>query len=1059
MLLVGAVTAIGLMGSSEGFWISVAVVGAFGPSGWLAPGGWRRRAAEALLLPAAAIVILVSSAAIRQMMVAPVILLAVWAAWSAAVHQISNRSGRVVVTAFFGASVRMIVGFTSISAGWLGMTGALAATAVVPGILVLLSPSLSLVAVLLVLPVTLNTGPVATWLLVAVGLMLAWVSSLPLWAGRPAKIRQSVLSLGGWYPGIGACALVVVALGAWGLPDLGDVLPGINWVSGAIIFVVFLVSVRLPPATAGACAVLVCLVIGPPLASTPEGGALRLDQHHADAQLRVGDGSPYVIDIVVDNLERLAVDDKIATVNIGSKRVALRMDRGPEGVAFVGRTKRKGRAGPPSLGIWRPMVRMGHGWRRADRIVLKVPEGVVPVIKRRSDLPAGVVVRLLASGPSKPTGPGDLDANRWLFLTAALVAILQLASGLWQRKDAWAPWMILTAGLIASRAAIEPLHLIIGRHAIDLCLAALLLAWAPAAMVWVKKGRVFLAVGLLLVPMALATPHLTPSLWGDEPFHVALMESVVEDFDLDLENNLQGGGAVREIILSSDRLFHSPVLAGLLLPGFLVAGRTGALVLLALAGAGLVALVVKRYRELSASPDRSVALLVLIACTTYPLVTFSTQIWPGLLGGLLVAAMLILVTRRGWARTVAAVLALVAVAAKTRFALLTLPVALAGWWRGNSRARVTGLAVVTTAAAGALVVGWWAMGHPFGFYRRIHHLFPGDPVLALRVIGGLLFDVAGGLAWTAPLWLVALAAVPLLWRRGGEGERALLLGGGLTVLALLHSIEWYGGGSPPARYLFPMLPAVLLALGLLISRPDGRRRVIAFVFPAAFVSWWVLVTRPHFTVNPGDGRWWLTNSLSRRFAADARALFPSFLTPSVATLIVPLVLIGLGVTIWWICRKPRRAWWLARVGPAVWLVAALGLVLAVDLRADTMVEAESAQIKRHGGAPAPAIGTPTRFAHSNGWRLGPEDGLTFPLNLRGGETVVVEARVLPPGWAGSLTARWNDGKIHQIQVRRLQTQPIVAPDPPGPGRHRLHLGWFPHKEAVLFVDRVVVTRE
>lgn len=280
------------------------------------------------------------------------------------------------------------------------------------------------------------------------------------------------------------------------------------------------------------------------------------------------------------------------------------------------------------------------------------------------------------------------------------------------------------------------------------------------------------------------------------------------------------------------------------------------------------------------------------------------------------------------------------------------------------------------------------------------------------------------------------------------------------MLALLHSIEWYAGGSPPGRYLVPMLPAVLLALGLLIARPDGRRRIIAFLFPVALAPWWILITRPHFSINPGDGRWWLTNALSRRFAADARALFPSFLTPGAATLIVPLVLIGLGGVLWWISRRPCRAWWLARVGPAVWLVAALGLVLAVDLRADTVVEAESAQIRRHGGAPAPPIGTPTRFSHANGWLLGGGDGLTVPLNLRGGERVDLEIRVVPPGWSGSLEVMWNDGAPSELKVRRGPGHEIITiPGPSDPGRHRLSIRWSGRKEAVLFVDRVIVIRE
>ncbi len=1055
-LLVGAMTVLGLIGSTEGLWIALAVLAAFVPSGWLAPGGWQRRAAEALLLPAAVAITMVPSAVMRQMMVAPLVFLAAWAAWFAAVRKAPGRSERVVLTAFFGVAVRIVIGLATVSSGWLGAGGVIVASAVVPGALAAVSPPLGMIAVFVTMAVTMHAGPTMVWLMTGIAIGVALVFSRAFKEGETGKVDRLFQALVGWYPGLGAVALVVMSLGTWGLPATGEILPGLNWIGGVIFIVILGASLRMPPAIAGACIVLACLFIGPSLTPTPEGGGLRLDQNDLETPLRAGSGTSYVVDVIVDNLEQVREGSKVATIFIGSKRVALRMHRGSDGRARVINSQANEVNGASNLGVWRP----DRTWQRADRIVLDVPEGVTPVIQRRIGLAEEVVVRLVSSGPSKPTSPRDLEAERCFWLTAAAVALLQLISGLWRRNDAWPPWMLLAAGLMISRAAVEPLHLLVERHAVDLCLAALLLAWVPAAVGWVKRGRVFLAVGIFLVPMALATPHLTPSLWGDEPYHMALMESVFEDQDLDLENNLEGGGAVRDAIVSSDRLFHSPVLAGILLPGFLVAGRTGALMLLALAGAGLVAMVIKRFRQLRSPPDRAAVILVLIACLSYPLVTFSTQIWPGLLGALVIAAMLLLVSRGRWARLVAVALALVAVAAKTRLALVTLPVALAGWWRGSGRTRLTGVTVVGAAALGALLIGWMTMGHPFGIYRRLHHILPTDPVLAFHVVGGLLFDVAGGLAWTAPLWLVALVATPLLWRRGGDGERALLLGGGATVLALLHSIEWYAGGSPPGRYLVPMLPAVLLALGLLIARPDGRRRIIAFLFPVALAPWWILITRPHFSINPGDGRWWLTNALSRRFAADARALFPSFLTPGAATLIVPLVLIGLGGVLWWISRRPCRAWWLARVGPAVWLVAALGLVLAVDLRADTVVEAESAQIRRHGGAPAPPIGTPTRFSHANGWLLGGGDGLTVPLNLRGGERVDLEIRVVPPGWSGSLEVMWNDGAPSELKVRRGPGHEIITiPGPSDPGRHRLSIRWSGRKEAVLFVDRVIVIRE
>ena len=94
---------------------------------------------------------------------------------------------------------------------------------------------------------------------------------------------------------------------------------------------------------------------------------------------------------------------------------------------------------------------------------------------------------------------------------------------------------------------------------------------------------------------------------------------------------------------------------------------------------------------------------------------------------------------------------------------------------------------------------------------------PESPRRALTVLGGLIFDPAGGLAFAAPLLLLALAGAVTLWRRGGNGERALLVGGVATVLALLHSHEWYGGGCPPGRYLVPLLPVFALAGAMLLA--------------------------------------------------------------------------------------------------------------------------------------------------------------------------------------------------------------------------------------------------
>mgnify|MGYP000486063567 CR=1 FL=1 len=75
----------------------------------------------------------------------------------------------------------------------------------------------------------------------------------------------------------------------------------------------------------------------------------------------------------------------------------------------------------------------------------------------------------------------------------------------------------------------------------------------------------------------------------------------------------------------------------LLLPGYLLAGRGGALMLIALAGAGVVGLLARRTRELGCPPSRA-ALLVTVLLVTMPLATFSTQIWVEVPGALAASA-------------------------------------------------------------------------------------------------------------------------------------------------------------------------------------------------------------------------------------------------------------------------------------------------------------------------------------------------------------------------------------------------------------------------------------
>jgi hypothetical protein len=563
-------------------------------------------------------------------------------------------------------------------------------------------------------------------------------------------------------------------------------------------------------------------------------------------------------------------------------------------------------------------------------------------------------------------------------------------------------------------------------------------------------------VAAVLVPLALATPHLTPPLYGDEPFHLVVMESLAGDRDLDIADDLDlERHPQNELYAPGWPLFQSPVLSGILLPGYVIGGRSGALALLALMGAALIALTMRRARQLGLR-EPLVQVVVLVLALTYPVATYSTQIWPELPGALAVATLLVLAARARGGRAVALAVAVIATSVKTRLGLLTLPVAAAVWLR---RRPLRGLLILALGAGAALVIGWLTMGHPFGPYRRLHDLLPTDPALAVRVLGGLAFDAAGGLAFTAPLFLAALAGASTLWQRGGVGERFLLVGCSFTLVALLHSPEWYGGGAPPARYLVPMLPAFALAGSLMVTRRNKWRRILPMLLPPSLMAWWALISRPHLSVNPGDGGFWLADALSRRFAADGRSLFPSFLVWDAATLAVPLAsLVAAATVVWLVSRRTVAVRVLAGAWVAVWLAAAAGLVLTLGLRTDSVVEAEAPQVRRSGGRPVPPAGTVSRYSHRRGWRLDNGDRITVPLNLRDGAAVVVE------GWhlgtarkRGRLEIVWDQLEPVSVVWRGDgETTRLSVPPPPGPGRHRLGLTVRSRPKGAIVLDRVVV---
>ena len=1046
-LLAAVLAALGAVPTVEAGWAAVAVALGFLPTGWLAPAGWRRRAAESSLLAPALALTLIADPTMRRMALPPLLALAAWAAAAAALRRAGRHEG-ALISAGLALAVR--------AAGALGLAGSDPPTI----LLALITPpaaawGLSRAAgPLLGLPLLLGALPLERSRLAAVGLLVGGLLLARI--RRPLPVLERALR--GFSPALPAAALVLAAISPWGGLEPARALPDAGWPAALSAAAVGAAAIWLPPAAGGAAWLAATLALGPLQPPPPDRPGVELTAAAPTAQLPAAEHGGYVVDLALANGASVPAGRPIAHAGDVTLRAGVDAAEWAHQRADV----RAVVAHPlPAWPVWRPT---GLGadalWAVSGRSTYALARGERPRITRDGRLPPEVVVSVVTAGSGRPTPPRSWPLPVWILATALAVALLQTLSGTWRTSWSAVPWAVLIGASLVTRMPIEPLRLLAERHAVDIALFALVAAWIPAARHWSRRRLVFVPAAALLLPLAIATTHLTPPL-GDEPYHLLLLDSLRHDHDLAVNNNIDLESHPEYVIYRTPGWFiHSPVFALLLLPAFLVVGRSGAVAMMALAGAATVALIARAASTLGVSRSRTLAMAAVLL-VSYPVVTFSTQIWPEIPAALLACLLFLWVTRSRPPAIAASVLTVLATWVKTRMGLLLFPLAVAAWWpagRRTARSPAPWLAAALTAAA-ALALGWVWFGNPLDPVgrRTIDHLVPTDPTLALRVVGGLTFDAAAGLAFAAPLCLAGVAGFGALWRTGKAG-RALLLGSLFTVLALLSNQEWRGGASPPARYLVPLLGAFALGLALLLKRPRRWRPLLAILLPPSTVVAWAFVTRPNLAYNFGDGGHWLADAVARRFLIDARDLLPSFLRPSPATWIVPLALgVGAALGVMLARQWPSLARAFGRGAVALWLTAASAFIVAAHVRHDRQVELEDPQIAHLGGQLEPPPEQMSRFLFPNGWRLADGDRVIIPLSVTPGTPVFLEGWLDGESVAGaSLLVSWDGGAPVPVTVAGRGVGRVRLPAAPQDGRQRLSVAFAAPSGGTVVLDRVMV---
>ena len=259
----------------------------------------------------------------------------------------------------------------------------------------------------------------------------------------------------------------------------------------------------------------------------------------------------------------------------------------------------------------------------------------------------------------------------------------------------------------------------------------------------------------------------------------------------------------------------------LLVPGWLLAGRLGALAVLGWAGAASLGLFHALARDRGYSP-RTVLAATWLLGFTLPLLQFTQHVYPAVLGVLGVTAglnlVLYLAKRPGWSLAGLGALGIMLPLAKFRLAPVSLGLALAAWaelllarprWRRWLLALGLGVGALFVAL---FLAAWWGAPGLTPLTEELRSLPAPRMGLMMLSLPGMLLDQQFGLIAYAPWLLLGLAGAA---RFGRDNPRlllySLLVAGCAALITIIWRwVQWEGGFTPPGRFLAALLPVLAL---------------------------------------------------------------------------------------------------------------------------------------------------------------------------------------------------------------------------------------------------------
>lgn len=350
-------------------------------------------------------------------------------------------------------------------------------------------------------------------------------------------------------------------------------------------------------------------------------------------------------------------------------------------------------------------------------------------------------------------------------------------------------------------------------------------------------------------------------LGGDEPHYLLISHSLLHDHDLAIKNNYNqhdyrafySGELQRHVSIGKDGSrysIHSPGVALLLLPGYALGGRAGAVLMMNLMAALLAAVL---YMIAFAQTRHPWLALIIwgIASFTTPLLLYSSQLYPEIPSALLLGMAYYLIRfQRSFTRIAAMCLGLCLLYLPWLQQRMILPtILLTGYylymmglfpWQHGWKNKLSGRALLPllfVVLSGVFMAGYYYLlyGNPLPNAPYLSVIK--DPIFSWAIFWregllGLLFDQEAGLFIFSPYYIFLIPGFLLFFRR--YAAHALIL---FTLILSIYIpcagfiLQWRGAWSPASRYMVTLIPLFIVPLSISLHalRRPAYRYMFAFL--------------------------------------------------------------------------------------------------------------------------------------------------------------------------------------------------------------------------------------